>query len=211
MTLAAICFHMAGTSKHFLASDLFSSMVLCFSFILRNLDHLTNPQDTVLVLYTHVIRLRGPDEQEGTGTWLIWKYTCMLKVEDISQEKPRTNISVKFTRGQIWNLIDTCSRMKDKSLHFVAPYNLHRDTILYRIPWRSETLPALSEAQRNRTLPKLFQATARVICHLAFWAQYIHWYSKSLWKIRPCGAWGNPEHEKQYECYYIRDLIFPLL
>lgn len=122
-----------------------------------------------------------------------------------------TNMSVKFIRVQIWNLMDTCSRMKDKSLHFVPLYNLDRDTILYRTPWRSKTLPALSEAQRNRTLPKLYQATAKIICHLAFWAQYIHWCSKSLWKIGLYGAWCNPEHEKQYECYYIHDLIFTLL
>lgn len=43
-------------------------MVLCFTFVLRNLAHLTNLQDTVLVLYTDVVRLRGADEQEGIGT-----------------------------------------------------------------------------------------------------------------------------------------------
>lgn len=43
-------------------------MVFGFNFVLSNLDHFTNPQDTVLGLYTDVIMLRGPGEQEETGT-----------------------------------------------------------------------------------------------------------------------------------------------
>lgn len=53
---------------NFLPQTYISSMVFGFSFVLSNLDHLTNPQDTVLGLYTDVIMLRGPGEQEGTDT-----------------------------------------------------------------------------------------------------------------------------------------------
>ena len=62
-------------------------MVLCFSFVLRNLDHLTNPQDTVLVLYTDVIMLSGLDEWEGLGPLAALEDTGMLKLVDKSQEK----------------------------------------------------------------------------------------------------------------------------
>lgn len=43
-------------------------MIPFSSLVLRNLDHLTNPSDTVLVLYTDVIVLREPDKQERAGT-----------------------------------------------------------------------------------------------------------------------------------------------
>lgn len=43
-------------------------MVLFFDLVLRNLDHLTNPLDAVLVLYTDVLVLRGPDKAGKSRT-----------------------------------------------------------------------------------------------------------------------------------------------
>ena len=55
--------------------------------VFRNLDHLTNPQDTVLVLYIDVIMLRGLGEWEGIGLLVALEDTGIAKVADKYQEK----------------------------------------------------------------------------------------------------------------------------
>ena len=46
--------------------------------VFRNLDHLTNPQDTVLVLYIDVIMLRGLGEWEGIGYPFQYSWTFLV-------------------------------------------------------------------------------------------------------------------------------------
>ena len=53
----------------------------------RNLDHLTNLQDTVLVLYIDVIMLRGPGEWEGIGLLVALEDTGIPNVADKYQQK----------------------------------------------------------------------------------------------------------------------------
>ena len=55
--------------------------------VFRNLDHLTSPQDTVLVLYIDVIMLREPGEWEGIGLLVALEDTGIAKVADKYQKK----------------------------------------------------------------------------------------------------------------------------
>ena len=55
--------------------------------VFRNLDHLTNLQDTVLVLYIDVIMLRGPGEWEGIGLLVALEDTGIPNVADKYQQK----------------------------------------------------------------------------------------------------------------------------
>ena len=82
--------------------------------VFRNFDHLTNPQDTVLVLYIDVIMLRGPGEWEGIGLLVALEDTGIPNVADKYQEKSG-NYHISKVSGSpvVLVMMDTCSRMKD--------------------------------------------------------------------------------------------------